>query len=80
MIDEGGKPVAGSVIMDRTIGNVFVTLLRPRQFHTMGTTNEPTIHHGVRHFRMKLQRITGAQAEGLDRKSIAFRQELTTGR
>jgi hypothetical protein len=54
VIDEGGKPVARSVIMDRTIGNVFVTLLRTRQFHAMRTTNEPTIHHGVRHFRMEL--------------------------
>jgi hypothetical protein len=80
VIDEGGKPVARSVIVGRTIGYVFVTLLRTRQFHAMRTTNQPTIHHSVRHFRMELQRVTGAQAEGLDRKSVAFRQELTAGR
>ena len=60
MIDEGGKPIARSMIVDRTIGDVFVTLLGARQFHAMGTTNEPTIHHGVCHFRMELQRIASA--------------------
>src|SRR6187551_2915935 len=57
VIDEGGKPVARSVIVDRTIGNMFMPLLRTGQFHAMRPTNEPTIHHGVRHFRMELQRI-----------------------
>jgi hypothetical protein len=28
MIDEGGKPIARSVIVDRTVGNVLVALLR----------------------------------------------------
>src|SRR4029079_14087497 len=54
VIDEDGKPVARSVIVDRAIGNVFVTLLRTRQCHAMRATNEPTIHHGVRYFRMEL--------------------------
>ena len=65
--------------MNRTVGNVFVTLLCTRQFHAMRTPNEPSVHHGVSHFGMELQSIAGAQPEGLDRKSVAFGQELTAG-
>src|SRR5574339_790430 len=38
VIDEGGKPAAGSVIVHRAVGNVFMTLFRTRQFHTMRAT------------------------------------------
>ena len=61
------------------VGNVFVALLRTRQFHAVRTTNEPSVHHGVGYFRMELQSIAGAQPERLDRKSVAFGQEFTAG-
>ena len=76
MIDEDAEPIARGMIVDRTVGNVFVTLLRTRQFHAMCTTNEPSVHHGVSYFRMELESIAGARPEGLDRKSVAFGQEL----
>jgi hypothetical protein len=77
VIDEGSKPVARGVIVNRSVGNVFMTLLRPRQFHTMRASNKPPVHHGVRYLRMELERIASAETESLDRKGVAFRQEFT---
>src|SRR5262245_35104674 len=46
----------------------------------MRAANQPAIHHRVRDFRMKLQRIAGAMTECLHRESVAFREQLTAVR
>jgi len=46
----------------------------------MRATHEPAVHHRMRHFRVKLQRVTGTKAECLDGESVAFSQQFTSGR
>src|SRR4249919_3572614 len=46
----------------------------------MRTAHEPSVHHRVRHFGMKLQRITGTEAEGLNAESVAFGQQIAARR
>src|SRR6185312_1467768 len=46
----------------------------------MRATHEPAVHHRMRHFRVKLQRVTGTKAECLDGESVAFSQQFASGR
>src|SRR4029453_12588732 len=46
----------------------------------MRAANQPAIHHCVRDFGMKLQRIAGAMTKCLHRESVAFRQQLAAVR
>src|SRR5262249_17960719 len=66
--------------MDSTIGDVLVALLGTGQFHAVCASHQPTIHHRVRHFRVKLKCVTGTEPEGLHGKGVAFRQQLASGR
>src|SRR5262245_42310050 len=80
VINEGSKPILRGQIVHRTVGDVLVALLGARQFHSMGAAHEPSVHHGVRDFRVELQRISRAKAKRLNRERIAFGQQLTAGR
>src|SRR3974390_253091 len=59
---------------------MLVTLFCPRQFHSMRSAHKPAIHHGVRDFRMKLQRIAGVVSEGLNGEGISFGEQFAAGR
>src|SRR6185295_6820514 len=80
VVDEGAQPIARGQIVDRTVGDMLVALFGARQFHAMRATHEPAVHHCMRHFRVKLQLVTGTKAECLDGESVAFSQQLTSGR
>ncbi len=76
MIDEDGQPVDGRDVVYRAAGDVVGARLGARHFQTMGAEHQPAIHHGVGDLGVKLQRVAGAVAEGLDRERIAPRPTI----
>src|SRR5215472_14344971 len=66
--------------MNRAIGYVLVALLGTGQFHAVRASHQPTVHHRVRHFRMKLKCVASTEPESLHGKGVAFRQQLASGR
>ena len=76
MIEKRREPGAAGRIVHRAIGEMRGALLGARQERALVTARGPAADGGVRHVRMELQRIGGADAERLHRKRVAFRQQL----
>jgi len=61
----------------QTFPEAALALLGAGQFHARVTARGPAAHHGVGHFRVELNAVCArAVAEGLDRKRVAFGDEI----
>src|SRR5579863_6260515 len=74
--EEQAEPGAGAVIVDLAVGKMRGARLGARHLQAVMPARRPTVHHGVGHVGMKLQRVSAPVAKRLHLEHVAFGKKL----